>query len=200
MTNFSVDWFNTSGRANFEKYLAEFKGKPLLKFLEIGCFEGQATKWILDNIFTKGDLITVIDTFEGSMEHKDSNVAEIKDLYSMLERFNENTKGYDDNIIIKIGRSQEVLRNIPFCDCFDFIYVDGSHTAYDVLEDTVLAFRRLKSGGIMIFDDYCWNGYPDDLTLNPKLGIDAFLDCYSGQYELLFKEYQVGIRKITNVV
>lgn len=195
MRNFTVNWFETSGQANFEKYLAEFKDKPNLTFLEIGCFEGQATCWLLDNILTNNDaIIHVIDTFEGSMEHLDKT-AHIENLGELFDRFLNNI-GSSYKVLIHPGKSQEVLQNeIKIDRTFDFIYVDGSHTAYDTLVDAVLAFQRLKVGGVMIFDDYGWNGYAEDY-LCPKLGIDSFLNCFKGQYELLFKEYQVGIKKL----
>ena len=60
---------------------------------------------------------------------------------------------------------------------FDLIYIDGSHTAADVLIDAVLAFQLLRVGGVMIFDDYLWSMEPalsvDPLNM-PKPAIDAF--------------------------
>jgi hypothetical protein len=53
----------------------------------------------------------------------------------------------------------------------------------------------LKSGGVMLFDDYEWNKYPEP-ERNPKIGIDSFLECYKGQYEFMFKNYQLAVRKI----
>lgn len=41
---------------------------------------------------------------------------------------------------------------------FDLIYVDGNHEAEYVLEDAILAFRLLKPGGTIVFDDYGWAG------------------------------------------
>jgi hypothetical protein len=46
--------------------------------------------------------------------------------------------------------------------------------------------------GIIICDDYEW--YKQDLC-GPKPGIDAFLNIFINSYDLLFKEYQVGIKK-----
>jgi predicted O-methyltransferase YrrM len=37
---------------------------------------------------------------------------------------------------------------------FDFIYIDGDHTAKGTISDAIRAFSLLKEGGIMIFDDY----------------------------------------------
>lgn len=64
----------------------------------------------------------------------------------------------------------------------DFIYVDGSHQAADVLCDAVLAFRLLRVGGVLAFDDYLW---AEDLPQGrdplrcPKPAIDAFADALS---------------------
>ena len=39
---------------------------------------------------------------------------------------------------------------------FDLVYIDGSHSAKDVLLDSLLAWRLLRPGGAMIWDDYEW--------------------------------------------
>ena len=39
---------------------------------------------------------------------------------------------------------------------FDLIYIDGSHSAKDVLLDSLLAWRLLRPGGAMVWDDYEW--------------------------------------------
>ena len=40
---------------------------------------------------------------------------------------------------------------------FDFIYVDGSHQAPDVLFDAVMAFKLLRKNGIIAFDRTLFN-------------------------------------------
>lgn len=60
-----------------------------------------------------------------------------------------------------------------------------------MLEDAVLSFRKLKVGGIMIFDDYGWGG--PDLT---QRGIDGFLSGYHKRITYLGEsQTQVFIRK-----
>lgn len=64
---------------------------------------------------------------------------------------------------------------------FDMVYVDGGHSAPDVLADAVLAFRLLRVGGLLIFDDYLWNNdaqHPNDILWVPKPGIDAFMNVH----------------------
>ncbi len=188
-TSFSVDWFSRN-IPSFQKHLAPYAQKPDLNFLEIGSFEGRSTCWLLDNILTgTKSTVTCVDTWEGSMEHQPGQKA------SIWDTFNHNVSSYSpDKLIIRRGKSCERLRELPFTS-MDFIYVDGSHTTRDVLSDAVLSFDLLKVDGIMAFDDYLWQGYPKQPLLNPKTGIDAFLVCYQGRYELLERDYIVVIRK-----
>ena len=78
---------------------------------------------------------------------------------------------------------------------YDFIYIDGSHEAKDVLMDAVLAWGLLKVGGVMAFDDYEGDGYLEPEAL-PKIAIDGFLATHKQMYEMLHSGYQIHIRKI----
>ncbi len=84
---------------------------------------------------------------------------------------------------------------------FDFIYVDGSHTAPDVLLDAVLAFKLVRVGGIIGFDDYSWRepGPRYDVLRCPKIAIDAFTNIYSGKARTLFSyTSQVYVEKFSD--
>ena len=78
---------------------------------------------------------------------------------------------------------------------FDFIYIDGSHTAPDVMTDACMAWGLLKKGGIMLFDDYLWQDVPG-LLHRPKLGVDFFTTLFSEQNELCLLGYQYALRKL----
>jgi len=188
MPTFTQNWFEITARENFDKFLSEFKGKEGLKFLEIGCFEGMASRWLLENILTGGSGLTVIDTFVGSVEHQSAGID-----IGGRKRFEENIAEYKDKVTIYEGYSQDILKKLPE-NKYDFIYVDGDHRAKGALQDMVLSWPLLKKGGIMIMDDYAWNGFSDHL--NACIAMDAFLNCYVGEYELLLKEYQIVVRKI----
>jgi hypothetical protein len=116
---------------------------------------------------------------------------------------NVKASGQADRIELIEGPSQTELRRLPLRS-FDLIYIDGSHTADDVLSDAVLAWGTLKHDGVLIFDDYNWDGVP--LTggarlphaLLPRLAIDAFLEAFRYELEVLLKQYQVIVRKREN--
>lgn len=195
--NYTQDWFDRCIPV-WEKYLSEFRGKPDLKFLEVGSYEGRSACWLLDNILT-GDRSTIecCDLFEGCGA-QGAWSKELYDRYNMTEvlsNFLDNTKEYGNRVKLHIGISQEILRGMGSVPEFDFIYIDGSHIASDVLEDAVLSFRLLKSGGIMVLDDYTWEFFDSPLR-HPKLGVDAFMSVYSGQFDLLHKDQQVILRKL----
>lgn len=176
---FTNNWFEITAIKNFEKYVLPLQPE---KSLEIGCYEGRASVWLLSNTSTN---LTVVDTFLGSDEHGDES--------TLFARFTENTKEFSGRLLVSSEASRVMLKRLQ-PDIFDFIYIDGSHYAADVLEDAVLAFPTLKSGGIIIFDDYTWGGMmPYHST--PAPGINAFLDSYGDKLEVLEKNSQVVIRK-----
>ena len=77
-------------------------------------------------------------------------------------------------------------------DFFDIIFIDADHEPHSVIEDAVLAFRKLKKGGILIFDDYEWGG--PNMT---KRGIDGFLSGYHKKIEKIgLQKDQLFIRKL----
>lgn len=181
---FTNNWFEITAIKNFEKYILPLQPADSL---EIGCYEGRASKWLMDNTKTN---LTVIDTFEGSDEH-DSKFEE-----TMQERFRDNLNENRDRIVENVGTSQKVLRGTPIAEQYDFVYIDGAHYAMNALEDAVLSFPLLKQGGITIFDDYTWGvGMPYHHI--PAPGIDAFLNVYGDQIDVLEKNSQVIIRKKT---
>ena len=81
-----------------------------------------------------------------------------------------------------------------YWESFDFIYVDGSHLAMDVLIDGVLAWPLLKPGGVMVFDDYRWKHTREEQDW-PGRAVDAFLQVFGHKCEILEKGKRVGLRK-----
>lgn len=195
--NFKWDYF-TRCIPTWEQYLASMKGKPDLKFLEVGSFEGRSACWFLDNILTDlSSTLTCIDYFEDTISQGIWTKELYENTYNMPEihqNFLHNTKEYGAKVSCVLGDSKQILRQFDRKETFDCIYIDGSHIASDVLEDIVLSFPLLKVNGLLILDDYYWDMWKNQLR-EPKIAIDAFLQIYQNQYNLLLKDRQVILSK-----
>jgi len=188
--SYSTDWF-TKNISVWEKTLADLKGKPI-QAIELGSYEGRSAVWMLENILThpRATLICV-DSWKDGVNTTDLEGTKPK-WDEIRADFHENIKPYMDKVAIFEGRTADFLRNTD--NKADLIYVDASHTAHDALVDGVLSHLILKPGGIIIFDDYLW-GALNHAPNVPKGAIDAFMECFAEQYELLACGYQVVLRK-----
>lgn len=186
MSTFTQDW-HSHNIPVWEQVLAELKNKPI-KVLEIGVFEGRATVWLLQNILTHPDArIICVDPFQAYSEMEDLDWDVIK------QRFLNNIRPWKEQIVLITEESSKYLRGgTP--NQFDLIYVDGAHTSSQALIDGVLSHLLLKSGGIIIFDDYMWAKLTKAPNV-PKAAIDAFMDCFAEEYDWLSTGYQVFLKK-----
>ena len=79
---------------------------------------------------------------------------------------------------------------------FEIVYIDGSHLPADVLTDAVLAWRLLRSGGILILDDARWHEVTGkEPSECPAAAIDAFLNVFGNQLLVLEQGYQCIVQK-----
>lgn len=193
------DWFENSAKSNWEYLIPQLKPA---RVLEIGSYEGASTCWLIEELGKTGLEIVCIDTWAGGVEHS------AVDMSSVERRFISNVKaamtGLDGIKLRRIKERSDLALARLLCEeptpLFDFIYVDGSHQAPDVLADAVLAFRLLRPGGVMAFDDYLWHeGAPHekDPIQTPKIAVDAFTNIYGRQLRLISMPlYQVYIQKL----
>jgi hypothetical protein len=185
------NWFELAAVDYFKLALPKrFAGKPLIDFLQIGAYTGDASKWMLDNILThETSWLTDVDTWSGSEEeaHKEFD-------WDELEQFYDDRMSNYKNVCKMKSRSDDFLKNAEEKH-YDFIYIDGDHTAEGVYTDAYLSWPLLKPYGIMAFDDYQWRHDSGNIMLSPKPGIDRFLNEFDGQYKLMIMDEQVWIRK-----
>lgn len=188
-SNFTQDWF-TQNIPKWERYLMPLRELDKVNVLEIGCFEGRATKWLLENILVSDNSnITCVDTFTGGAEHSEETMSGVYD------RFMENTKEWSEKIDLRVGTSKDwLLALVAVKAQFDLIYIDGSHDASDVMWDAVMSNELLRFGGILIFDDYGWKA-PLEIWETPKPAIESFYFCFQDEYEIIDEGYQVILQK-----
>lgn len=178
----ATNWFPIIPKKDFET--------KKIKYLEIGAYYGA-------NVISVGKTygshpeseLYCIDPWIDYNDYPEyKNIQE--NTYETFLRNIQNS-GEKDKIKIKRGFSDEEI--VKFEDnFFDIIYIDGNHEPEYILEDAVLSFRKLKVGGIMIFDDYGWGG--PDHTIK---GIHGFLSGYHKNIDILNINYntQTFIRK-----
>ena len=183
------NWFKQSAIENFKEQLTGFADKPGLRFLQIGVFTGDASVWLMENILTQKDsVLEDVDTWAGSdeAEHNDMDFSDVEKTYD------EKVASYK-NIIKYKTDSTSYLKSLEV-PTFDFIYIDGDHTAEGVLRDAVLSWRLLNPGGIIAFDDYTWID-PRGIAYQPKWSIDTFVTIVKEDSEILTVNTQVWLKK-----
>jgi hypothetical protein len=179
---YTQDWFSYH-EAHWLEHFGHLAGRPSLQAVEVGSYEGRSACWIMQHLLTgKDSRLICVEPFQ-EYEGQESN-------------FDYNTRiaGCSDKIVKLRGRSQQVLPLLAE-ESFDFVYIDGSHMTWDVLQDAAMCWRLVRPRGILVFDDYEHALFPDSFDMSAGPAIRAFLSLISGKYELLFKDWQVALRK-----
>ena len=173
-SEFTTNWFTH----NQPKLLRVFEdlgwagatGATPRNVLEIGCWEGRSTQWLLTTLCRhRESKLTCVDTWEGGIQYQGIGLDLDDDNHTadaVEKRFDANVSlvtGVDPgsespvNPVRKLkGRSISMLSRLALeCDGdankkYDVAYVDGSHYARDVMTDGVICWEVLKRGGVMV--------------------------------------------------
>lgn len=174
--DYPLNWYWTVGASDFfDRNMTEFIDKPNLRFLEIGSYAGTSAVEQVKNILTgNNSTITCVDIW-------DTPIVE--------QYFDERTAPYADKII-KVKSSSKTWLEENQNQLFDFIYIDGDHSAIWIESDTRLSWSMLKVGGIMALDDVL-------LHDESKLAYQTFINSIKDKSSIIDNGYQVWLRKTT---
>lgn len=196
--DYTEDWFQY-GVHLWPHLMAHLPKHPgSRRFMEVGSFEGRSAVWLIENAMRPEDELVCIDTWAGGEEHGSINMGQVERRFdSNVAKAMARVPGMRLNKIKDvstwgIAKQMDWMGNPD--SMFDFIYIDGSHQAHDVLCDAVMCWRVLRDGGVMVFDDYLW-GDPKRPLHRPKVAIDAFMNIFAPEIKLLHIGGQMAIKK-----
>ena len=169
------DWYFTMGASEFfDRNITEFIGKPNLKFLEIGSWTGTSAIEQVKNVLTgENSTITCVDSWERA--------------FNSEAWFDKKTLPYADKIA-KVKNDSKVWLEQNQDQRFDFIYIDGDHSASGIESDTRLSWSMLKAGGVMALDDVLLSDETAQAT-------NAFIESVKDKLIIIENGYQVWLRK-----
>jgi hypothetical protein len=187
-----IDYFNN----NYTKV----KNGETIKVLEVGTYAGISLINIIKLI--PNSVGFGVDRWSNYIEGDTNKKVDILDNIDELEveaSFYKNiaVEGLEERIHGIKGDSYEVLfEMITEGKQFDFIYVDGSHKAFDCYSDLILSLKLLSKGGILAIDDYLYNK-EGAVVDSPFEGVNHFLNKFQKDFKILHKGYRVFLQKST---
>lgn len=180
---FTNCWFDINKNL-FEQELLKFKDDPIL-VLEVGCYEGRSSVWLIDNILEHpSSQIDIIDPF------LQENGEKIK------ETFQNNIKlsKYPNKVTFFHQVSEKIYPTIQYK--YNIAFIDGSHYPWYILYDMIHVWDRLTIGGLMICDDYASNNR-QDTKFSPKEIMHYFLtNVIDHNYRIQCSEWSLCLMKL----
>lgn len=152
-------------RASLEplKFLFEdFIGKPVT-VLETGVYQGGSALWFLDTLGPQAFYIGIDDSVR---EEATDNLA-------------------NRRALLLYGDSKQVLPKLHVT--VDIAHIDGEHSYDGCFEDLVYIWSFLRSGGLLLVDDY------DRADYGVKAAVDTFAK--NAEVEPCYKGYKIAFRK-----
>ena len=191
MPKFTVDLFTCKSKAWIDHVVPRLQGRPNMKWLEVGSYEGLSALWTLDRVLTgPGSLIYCVDLFDavkawvkfwpgGNMDY--------------VKFFDANTA--DRSNVIRLKGTSHTVLPILEDQTFHGAYLDGSHESDVVTKDLELLWPLLGDGAILVCDDYNWPDKPET-----GVAINTFLARPGINHKVLFTDFQIIVEKLGHEV
>ena len=193
-TKYNIDFYG--GKTSWHHHvLANFSTDLKLKILEIGTYKGH-TSFYLSNIFPNSKIFTVdLPDIEFTPSDKKNSFKVphgLQLISDYMPNNNPNIKSEAKNFI-DIRSKNLQNKNIEFIQAnsidilnlftkksFDLIWVDGDHTAPQVVFDIFQAYHLCKIDGYLLCDDIIKNNFHD--VTNSSSGYTALESLNSKKY------------------
>jgi len=166
--------------------------KEKRQIVEIGIYEGASTCFWSDFYLDHPDSRLIsIDPFTGSIEHHENpeNYPELDNI-EITARGNIAKSDNAEKIEVIKGFSwfcfQELVLRNDQDKWIDVLYIDGAHDSASVTRDIALYVPMVKSGGLVIFDDYA---HPD-----VQRAVDMTLNAFATAEKAMFTGWQLAVK------
>ena len=147
----SFHFYEEINKKNINKY------KNTYNYLEIGCFEGLSTLFILKNFKKiKAYCVDKWNLNSNYAVHEKKIIQQLNlDFKKAEENFNYNLYEFKNRYKkFKMESKTFFQKNNKK---FDVIYLDGSHSYETFKNDITKSWKFLKNNGLLIIDDIFWN-------------------------------------------
>ncbi len=136
-------------------------------FVELGSWKGRSTAFVGVEIANSGKNIQFysVDNWRGSEDEPDHMTDPDVVSGRLFEVFSANIAPIRSYVQPVISDSAAAAARFGD-DSVDVVYVDAAHTYQGVMRDLIAWWPKLRSGGTMAGDDWCW--YPDEPS-NPTV-------------------------------
>ncbi len=153
-------------------------GPEKIRYLEIGAYEGlnlTFLDWLLPG---RLEAVAIDPWFDETFNpHEKFHAVEARFRHNIAltgHKTLDARKGFSGDVLPVMRKGGAA---------FDLIYVDGSHTALDVMLDLCFCASLLRVGGMMILDDY-WHDVSDISGPGVKQAVDGFLAIFHPYFSI----------------
>jgi len=143
---FGENWFSYPGL--YKDMVKKYPDNST--FVEVGAWKGKSAAFMcveIANAKKKIDFV-VVDTWEGSAEHKEN-----PELFKLYDIFMDNMKPVEQYFRPMRMASLEAAQMFDD-NSIDFVFIDASHEYQDVVNDLHAWYPKIKIGGTLAGHDY----------------------------------------------
>ena len=144
--------------SDYEAWILSSLSKISKNIFEFGTCSGKTTTLMALNSSDDSKIITLtlnLDQAKNLSLDKQDNKVSIRNIIneSNYNKFIFSGKEYEKKISVMFMDSRK-LNADEYLNKFDLIFIDGGHTYSIIKNDSIKAFKMIKTGGIILWHDY----------------------------------------------
>lgn len=151
------------------------------RIAEVGTMRGTFAKWLLESV-------------------QPSELHLIDRSFSLFDRPHFDPAIDAGRVVLREGDSATLLRAYPEA-YFDWIYIDADHSYEGVRRDIAAAVERVRPGGYLVFNDYCYFSHRELLPYGVMRAVNEFAIERNWRFEFFAWEgqghFDVALRAIS---